>query len=106
MQPDEELHTAVSPEAKFEPSPHTEKVFSLHSGKLLVHDTRKQVLYTLRTNSLGSGQTAQSKNQVSKQANKQKKGRHMYTFLNSYKTKCKVEEILQYRWSDKKGIFH
>jgi len=77
VQPDEELQTAISLEAKSEPSPYTEKVFLIHnlrSGKLLVHDPRKQVLYTLRTNTLGSGQTTQSKiKSASKQANKQKK---------------------------------
>lgn len=32
--------------------------------------------------------------------------RHMYTFFSRYKTKCKVEEILQYRQPDKTGKLH
>lgn len=89
VQPDEELHNAVSLEAKFEPPPHIRKVFlihSLHSGKLLVYNTRKQVPYTPQTHCLGSGQTAQSK-KSSKEASKQvgwkkkKKKRKTYVYI-------------------------
>lgn len=75
VQPDEELHSVVSLDAKFESSLHTEKVLLIHSfhfGKLSAHDSRRK----------GRGQG--------------EKGRHLYSFLNSYKTKCKVDEILQH----------
>lgn len=90
MQPDEELHTAVSLEAKYEPSPNTEKVFlihSLHSGKLPAHDTREQLPYILST------PWAQDKlfnQKLSKEASKQKNmGRHMYIFLTDIKQNVK-----------------
>lgn len=85
VQPDEELHSVVSLDAQFESSLHAEKVLLIHSfhfGKLSAHNSTRKG---------GEGK---------------EKGRHMYTFPNSYKTKCKVDEILQHMLSDKRGIFH
>lgn len=61
----------------------------MHPGKLPAHDTRKLVLYMLRTNYSGSGHTTAQQKSIQHENVVLK---HMYIFLIGYKKKKKKRD--------------